>query len=102
MCILGEAETGYQSIHITASLKGGFSVNLKQEKFEKFKNIRFEIQVRTMLQEAWAAVNHKKSYKYQGISNRENQTQIKVIYQAALELLDDELEEDYSRGSSNR
>ena len=63
---LGETETGYQSIHIIASLKGGYSVASQQEKFEKFENIQFEIQVRTLLQEAWAAVNHKKSYRYKG------------------------------------
>jgi hypothetical protein len=88
---LGEAETGYQSIHITASLKGDYSVHSQQEKFEKFKNIRFEIQVRTLLQEAWAAVNHKKSYKYKGFLSGKTKRKLN-LFSAVLELLDDELE----------
>lgn len=88
---LGEAETGYQSIHITASLKGGYSEASQQEKFKKFKNIRFEIQVRTLLQEAWAAVNHKKSYKYKGFLSGKTKRKLN-LFSAVLELLDDELE----------
>ncbi len=63
---LGKAGIGYQSIHIIASLKGGFSVLAEQEKFERFKDIRFEIQVRTLLQEAWAAKIIRKATNSRG------------------------------------
>jgi ppGpp synthetase/RelA/SpoT-type nucleotidyltranferase len=88
---LGKAGIGYQSIHIIASLKDGFSVLAEQEKFERFKDIRFEIQVRTLLQEAWAAINHKKSYKFNGFLPDKIERKL-YLFSAVTELLDDELE----------
>jgi ppGpp synthetase/RelA/SpoT-type nucleotidyltranferase len=88
---LGKAGIGYQSIHIIASLKGGFSVLAEQEKFERFKDIRFEIQVRTLLQETWAAINHKKSYKFKGFLPDKIERKL-YLFSAVTELLDDELE----------
>ena len=52
---MGKTGTGYQSIHITASLSD--SQFLTKDDYEKYKIICFEIQVRTLLQEAWAALN---------------------------------------------
>lgn len=48
---------GYLSLHFICSLK-------KDEGYpEELTNKRFEVQVRTMLQHAWAAINHDLGYK---------------------------------------
>lgn len=54
------AEFGYKSSHFIIQLK-----NERQEllEWESFKAIRAEIQVRTVLQHAWAAISHKLQYK---------------------------------------
>jgi putative GTP pyrophosphokinase len=51
---------GYTSVHFVATLGERRS---RLEEWHRYKGIRFEIQVRTVLQHAWAAVNHKLSYK---------------------------------------
>lgn len=60
---LGEDKVGYKSIHLVASLP---KVLLDLPEFERFSNLKFEIQVRTILQHAWAEVEHDKNYKFSG------------------------------------
>ncbi|MBC2855519.1 hypothetical protein H3N56_03290 [Cetobacterium sp. 2A] len=60
---LGEDKVGYKSIHLVATLPESM---LKMQEFERFKNLKFEIQVRTILQHAWAEVEHDKNYKFSG------------------------------------
>jgi putative GTP pyrophosphokinase len=54
---------GYASIHYVVSL-GADRAELGEWRI--FKGTRAEIQVRTVLQHAWAAVNHKLDYKSEG------------------------------------
>ncbi len=50
---------GYMSVHYVASISRKRATLLE---WKNFKSIRFEVQVRTALQHAWAAVNHKLEY----------------------------------------
>lgn len=60
---LGEDKVGYKSIHLVASIPNEI---LMLPEFERFKGLKFEIQVRTILQHAWAEVEHDKNYKFSG------------------------------------
>lgn len=60
---LGEDRVGYKSIHLVASLPEEL---LRLQEFERFRGMKFEIQVRTILQHAWAEVEHDKNYKFSG------------------------------------
>ena len=56
---LGSKEMGYQSLH--------FSVNFDNKffgpRYNKFKDLVCEVQITTVLLEAWALINHTLSYK---------------------------------------
>ena len=58
--LLEPNEFGYRSIHYVVSLSKARS-ELKE--WNEFKNIKAEIQIRTVLQHAWAAINHALRYK---------------------------------------
>ncbi|WP_297598989.1 hypothetical protein [uncultured Cetobacterium sp.] len=60
---LGEDKVGYKSIHLVATLPESL---LTLPEFERFRDLKFEIQVRTILQHAWAEVEHDKNYKFSG------------------------------------
>ncbi len=57
---LNSDQFGYMSTHIVCALS-----DKRAELFEwkKFSNIKFEIQVRTVLQHAWASISHAIEYK---------------------------------------
>ncbi len=57
---LGEDKFGYLSVHKIIKLKGK---RKKVTEWKRFENIHCEIQVRTVLQHAWAAISHKLQYK---------------------------------------
>lgn len=61
--ILSANEVGYRSVHLVAEL-GKKRIILPE--FTGFKNLKFEIQIRTVLQHAWAELSHDRSYKFQG------------------------------------
>lgn len=54
---------GYVSLHYIVSLKGERS-ELREAK--RFKNLKIEIQIRTILQHAWAEIEHDLGYKTVG------------------------------------
>ena len=54
---------GYQSIHAIVSLSPGRAALTE---WEAYANLKAEIQVRTVLQHAWAAINHSLAYKSTG------------------------------------
>ncbi|MGL4653498.1 GTP pyrophosphokinase [Cetobacterium sp.] len=60
---LGEDKVGYKSIHLVGTLPESL---LLLPEFERFRDLKFEIQVRTILQHAWAEVEHDKNYKFSG------------------------------------
>ena len=51
---------GYSSLHYKISLSPQLSYPVE---LDKFKNIVFEVQIRTVVQHAWATIDHKIRYK---------------------------------------
>ncbi|MBM7623675.1 GTP pyrophosphokinase [Sporohalobacter salinus] len=59
--LLEADKMGYKSVHYIATLTNE-RTNLSE--FEKFKGLYFEIQVKSILQHAWAEIEHDKNYKF--------------------------------------
>lgn len=51
---------GYKGLHIDAKLNGKRS---KLPEYKRFSNHRFEVQIRSIVQDAWSEVDHKLKYK---------------------------------------
>jgi len=58
--ILQSNEFGYRSLHIVASID---SSRLKLTEYQRYKGLKFEIQIRSILQHAWAEIEHDLGYK---------------------------------------
>lgn len=56
-------EVGYLSVHYIAKLN---DARAKLDEYMPYSNICFEIQIRTLLQHAWAEIEHDRSYKFSG------------------------------------
>jgi len=84
--LLHENEVGYLSVHYIAKLN---QARAKLEEYMPFCNIRFEIQVRTLLQHAWAEIEHDRSYKFSGELPQDIKRRFFLVA-GALELLDRE------------
>lgn len=56
-------QTGYRSVHFVCDL-GKARTELPE--FEGLSGLKFEIQVRTVLQHAWAELAHDRNYKFSG------------------------------------
>lgn len=77
---------GYLSLHYIASLK---SNRTRLREYTSYKGIKFEIQIRSILQHAWAEIEHDIGYK----SNTGLPTEIRRYFSrlaGLLELADDE------------
>ncbi len=57
---LGIDKVGYKSVHFVARLP---RKRLDLTEYKQFEDMFFEIQIRTILQHAWAEIEHDKSYK---------------------------------------
>ena len=77
---------GYLSVHYVISLS---SPRKELTEWEAFANIKAEIQVRTILQHAWAAIDHELRYK-NAEEARKNLRRRLFRLSALLELADDE------------
>jgi len=83
---LGVDKVGYKSVHFV----GSFSKSrLRLPEYARFKGLKFEIQIRTILQHAWAEIEHDKNYKFSGVLPPEIQRRFKVLA-GTLELVDRE------------
>lgn len=60
---LGEDRFGYRSVHFVCDVG---SARIALPEFKPFTGMQFEIQVRTVLQHAWAEIEHDRSYKLSG------------------------------------
>lgn len=60
---LGIDKVGYRSIHYVCKLPND---RIKLPEYKKFDGLFFEVQVRTILQHAWAEIEHDKDYKFSG------------------------------------
>jgi ppGpp synthetase/RelA/SpoT-type nucleotidyltranferase len=85
---LKENEMGYLSVHFIARL------NLSRRELPENKYYTekvFEIQIRTLLQHAWAEIEHDNSYKFSGVLPSEIKRRFYLIA-GALELMDREFQ----------
>jgi len=55
---------GYRAIHLICTLPDTRTV---LPEYKKFKDMFFEIQVKTILEHAWAQIEHDRNYKYKGL-----------------------------------
>ena len=63
-----QARIGYASVHYIASLKGS---RTSSPEYSRFQNIKFEVQIRSILQHTWAEIEHDLQYKSQESLPRE-------------------------------
>jgi putative GTP pyrophosphokinase len=61
---LGVDKIGYRSVHFVCDLG---SDRLKLPEFCAYRDLLFEVQVRTVLQHAWAEIEHDRNYKFGGV-----------------------------------
>jgi putative GTP pyrophosphokinase len=80
-------QIGYRSYHFTCDL-GNRRVALPE--FQAFTGMQFEVQVRTILQHAWAEVEHDRNYKFSGVLPAALQRRLFLI-SGVLEMGDREL-----------
>jgi hypothetical protein len=81
---LGMDRTGYRSVHFVCSL--GTQRDTLSE-YAGISNLSFEIQIRTVLQHAWATLAHDRSYKFAGVLPQELQRKLN-LYAGMLEIAD--------------
>jgi len=60
---LSDDRIGYRSVHFVCEL-GDARIALPE--LAAFRGLKFEIQIRTVLQHAWAEIEHDRSYKFTG------------------------------------
>src|SRR2546427_1711240 len=83
---LGDSQVGYRSIHLICELGRDRSV---LPEYKRFKGLLFEIQVRTILQHAWAEIEHDRGYKFSGVLPPELRRRLNLLA-GQLELTDRE------------
>ena len=86
---LGIDKVGYRSIHYIAKLPND---RIKLPEYKKFDGLFFEIQIRTILQHAWAEIEHDKNYKFSGELPQYLKSRFKVLA-GVLELADREFDQ---------
>ncbi|SFE79597.1 ppGpp synthetase catalytic domain-containing protein (RelA/SpoT-type nucleotidyltranferase) [Paenibacillus catalpae] len=85
---LGDDKVGYRSLHYVAKLT---DERLNLPEYKIFKDLQFEIQIRTILEHAWADISHTKNYKFNGVLPPDNDIKRRFALAAAtLELVDRE------------
>ncbi len=55
-----EDKFGYKSLHLDLKLNGKYG---KKTEYVRYANIQFELQIRTIIQDAWSVLDHKIKYK---------------------------------------
>lgn len=83
---LGIDKVGYRSVHYVAKLPENRTILAE---YKKFFDLSFEIQIRTILQHAWAEIEHDKDYKFSGELPSHIKRRFKVL-SGVLELADRE------------
>jgi len=83
---LGVDKVGYKSVHYICKLKDD---RTSLPEYRTYDNLFFEIQVRTILQHAWAEIEHDRNYKFSGILPEEISRRFKLVA-GSLEIADRE------------
>ena len=84
--LLDTNQFGYLSLHYLASLKGP---RTKLVEYKKYKDVKIEIQIRSILQHTWAEIEHDLGYKAEGAIPATARRRFSRIA-GMLELADDE------------
>lgn len=82
--VLGNDKLGYRSVHFVCTL-GEKRAELPE--FANLGELKFEIQVRTVLQHAWAELAHDRAYKFPGVLPQDLQRKLN-LYSGMLEIVD--------------
>lgn len=82
--LLNTNQTGYRSIHFVCGL-GSERSGLPE--FKGLADLQFEVQVRTVLQHAWAELSHDRNYKFSGTLPRDLERRL-FLYAGLLEIAD--------------
>lgn len=104
--ILAEDQFGYMSLHYVASISNN---RLKLAEYKPYKGLKFEIQIRSILQHGWAEIEHDLGYKgAKGIPSgfKRDFNRIAALLETAdnefhrlrreLSIYDEEVEKDYT------
>jgi ppGpp synthetase/RelA/SpoT-type nucleotidyltranferase len=86
--ILGIDKVGYRSRHFIANFP---KERTQLAEYRKYDGMFFEIQVATILQHAWAEINHDRNYKFSGILPDEIQRRFNLL-SGTLEIIDNEFD----------
>ena len=79
-------QVGYLSVHYIVQLNNS---RIDLAEYRKYKNMYCEIQVRSLLQHAWAEIEHDRNYKFSGVLPKELRRRFFLVA-GTLELLDKE------------
>ncbi|KGE18426.1 GTP pyrophosphokinase [Paenibacillus wynnii] len=83
-------QVGYRSVHYISEFSKS---RVELPEFQRFNEVCFEIQVRTILQHAWAEIEHDRSYKFKGVLPNESSIKRRFALLAGLlELADREFD----------
>ncbi|MGU8470237.1 GTP pyrophosphokinase [Clostridium perfringens] len=82
--LLGIDKVGYKSVHYIVKLN---DKRTQLTEYKKFKDLYFEIQIRTLLQHAWSEIEHDRNYKFSGKLPKEIQREFAIL-SGTLELVD--------------
>ncbi len=98
--LLGSDKIGYRANHFIVSL-GEERENIKE--YKKYKNLKCEIQVTSLLQHMWSEITHERGYKHAGALPAELDRR-KNLLAALFEIGDNEFEKyvkDFNRYAQN-
>ncbi|HDR9168798.1 TPA: hypothetical protein QDB40_002781 [Burkholderia vietnamiensis] len=87
--VLQVNQTGYRSVHFVCDIG---TERGRLPEFEGLSGLKFEFQVRTLLQHAWAELAHDRNYKFSGKLPREMERQL-YLYAGMLEIADKGLDQ---------
>jgi len=73
---LGDSQVGYRSIHLICELE---RERAALPEYKPFKGLLFEIQVRTVLQHAWAEIDYDRGYKFSGVLPSELRRRLNLL-----------------------
>lgn len=75
---------GYRSTHFVCDIG---EIRSQMKEYNSFSGLKFEIQIRTILQHAWANLTHDRNYKFGGSLPQNIQRKIN-LYSGMLEVID--------------
>ena len=86
--ILETDKVGYLSVHYILQLS---SKRLELSEYKLYEGLKCEVQVRTLLQHAWAEIEHDRNYKFAGVLPKKIKRRFYLIA-GVLEMMDHEFD----------